>query len=383
VRVLAAILFIAAGAAADDSVDPFVSFGSLDRAFVVLDEPAEFIEQWSQPGPNEDLDVLDAALGEIFPDGLDRSERGILRILSWTAQRIRLQSSAEHAGSGVIRQGYSNCYGMARAFVALCQRAGWPARINSLHNFELMPSHNMAEVHYAGAWHAFDPTYAVFFYTRPEYDGEGEVPSMRALLATAARGAHGFQTARELWTGAPDGDAEPRPIPEDARYGEYPFTLRIFYETLFARGFPAALSDAAAVSFPLDLDLRETDELWIGQGDGDISDQLPRRADGTAIRHAGTPVIGKTPIPTAYQTVTFLVSEPGRYQLTYHLVPGGHHARMAAIELKSVIVERIEADEKTWSLICRIQDTQGLLLVHNRYYAAFIDAIHVRRMDGR
>lgn len=62
------------------------------------------------------------------------------------------------------------------------------------------------------------------------------------------------------------------------------------------------------------------------------------------------------------------------------MAEGSRHDRMAAVELKNVIVGHTAADANTWTLECYIQDAEAVLLVANRYHAALVDALHVQRI---
>lgn len=359
--------------------DPFVSFGSLNRAFVLFDEPQELVDSFRQQTPGEDLSIIDAKLAETFPEGARQDEAALLRMLSYVAQTTQLKFSATPLGSEVLKQGFGYCYGMALAFVALCRGAGLPARVNAFRNLEVMEAHNMAEVYYGGAWHLFDPTYGVFFYTSENFDGSGRIASLRDLAAHQTP-RYAFEVTANLWTGAFDGQVNTKRVPSETKCGEYPFTLLEFYERVFTKAFPVIPFDGVATSYPLDLDLREIDELWIGKKDGSYMDQFGREATGRYPRYFGTPVIGKSQMGTVLQTITFHVSKPGRYRLTYHMAEGSQHDRMAAVELKNVVVGRAVAEAHTWRLECYVQDTDAVLLVTNRYHAALVDAFHVERI---
>lgn len=362
--------------------DPFLSFGSLNRAFVVPVETPEYIESFRRLDPNDDPAVLDEALAKVFPEGAQADEAGVLRILSYVAQVIRLEESFTPLGSEVLKQGHAYCNGIALAFAALCRRAGLPARVNAFHNLEWMEGHNAAEVYYDGAWRFFDPTYGAFYFSQPVYGGAGYVPSLCELTANAAP-RFGFQVTRRLWQGGFDGTVDVQPIAPDAKYGDYPFTLAEFHERLFRGAFPVIPSEDAASSYPLDVDLRDTDEVWVGERDGMFMDQLGRKEAGRLPRFYGTPVIGKTRLGTAFQTVSILAREPGAYRLTYYMAPGGRHDHMAVVELKNVRVGATRAEQDAWVLECYVQDNPAVLLVANRYFFAAVDAIRIERTGGK
>ncbi len=352
---------------------PRESLGSIDRAFALPEPPPR---EFARLAPNEDTALLDAALDEIFSRPKPAaSEKTALRILAYVAQKTKLESAAARTGSEVLREGRAYCFGMARAYVALCRRAGLRARMNSLHNFHLMPAHNMAEVYYGGAWHLVDPTYATFFYTRSTCDGEGAIRSLRDVFANGGGGVHVFQVARDLWTGKYAGYQEPAPLDPEARYGQYPFTLAEFYAHLFKTAFPVVPGDYVAASFPLDVDLREANEHWIGRVDGDVMDVQPKTGGKTA-RYTGGTILGQAHVGAAFHTVTLRIAEPGRFTLTYHVL-GGRHDRIGAVALKNVVIGGITHAANTWTLTGYAQADPALLLIHNRHYATHVDAVHV------
>lgn len=357
---------------------------SLDQAYTVLDAPEsqERLEHFQTLLAGEALDVLDGVLAELFPDGVRRpGESEVLRVLSYVAQTTRLASSSRHLGSDVLSDGHAYCYGMARAFEALCRRMGLPARINAVHNFQWMQAHNMAEVYYDGAWRLFDPTYGVFFYTRAEYDGRGAIPSARALLSGRIAPDHPFQVCEELWTGAYDPDWEVRPFPKDYQYGRYEFTVMELYAHVLATAFPFVQSDLEMESFPLDIDMGDASSLTIGEVDGRLEDIDGRGPDGRYGRHRGTPFLGQLQLGPAFHTVTIRTSTPGRFRMTYHFLPQSRFDAMATVELRDVIMDTYETDRNTWSAVFKLQGDEGIFLVVNRRHTALIDAISVTRLD--
>ncbi len=270
---------------------------------------------------------------------------------------------------------------MARAFESLCRRMGLPARINGVHNFEWMQAHNMAEVYYDGAWRLFDPTYGAFFYTRPEYDGRGEIPSARAVLSGRAPTQHLFQVCEALWTGQYDVDWQVRPFPDDYRYSRYPFTIRELYDHILATTFPFVQSELEMESFLLDLAMSDADRLEIGVVDGKVEDMYGRQPDGRHSRHYGAPFLGHMRLGPAFHTVTFKAAEPGRFRVTYHLLPQSRYDDMAIVALRDVILDGYESGQHTWSAVFKLQSEMGIFLVVNRKHAAYIDAITVERIE--
>ena len=363
--------------------DPFVYYGSLDRAVATFSDTPKAIEEYAQLAEQEDRAVLDAALADIFPEGVPAlDEADILDVLSYVAQKTKLKFTATPLGSKVLQQGFAYCNGMALAFAALCQRAGLPARINSLNNFEWMQAHNMAEVYYDGSWHLFDPTYGTFFYSCPQYRDKGRIPSLQEVIAHVVEPTYILQATEKVWTGIVEVGQNIRPLAPDVACGGYTrFTLAELYEHVLSQGFPIVSRDDFAASYPIDLDLRGRDEYWIGERDGDMMDLFGKNEAGRYPRYHGVPFLGKTRLGGAYHLFVIKVREPGRFRLTYHLAPGGYHEELEVVELKDVIATSKWWTSDTWAVEFYVQEEEALLLVANRYYAAYIDALHVQRIS--
>ncbi len=358
--------------------------GALDRAFTVLDGPdtQERLEHFRTPQKGERLEILDQVLSRLFPDGLQwPGEPEILRVLSYVAQTTRLESSGRHLGSEVLAEGRAYCYGMARAFEALCRRMGLPARINAVHNFEWMQAHNMVEVYYDESWHLFDPTYGAFFYTRPEYDGMGTAASARALLSGRVAPEYAFQTCEALWTGKYDPAWKVRPFPKDLKYGQYRFTVSELYERVLTTSFPFVQSELEMESFPMNIDMGDGDSLAVGAVDGNTEDVYGRQADGQYPRYHGAPFLGHMRLGPAFHTIAFKASQPGRFRMTYHFLPQSRYDAIGTVELRDIIMDAHEAGANAWSVVFRLQSEEGLFLVVNREHAAYVDAITVTRLE--
>ncbi|NLV45920.1 MAG: transglutaminase domain-containing protein [Candidatus Hydrogenedentes bacterium] len=331
--------------------------------------------------PGERLDVLDAALARIFPKCVaNPGEREVLAVLSYVGQVLKLKSSARHLGSEVLAEGQAYCYGMARAFEALCRRMGLPARINAVHNFDYMQAHNMAEVYYGGQWHFFDPTYGVFFYDRENYDGAGRILSARELFSGSVSSRFAFMTCDPLWTGNYNPGQVPKLLPDDFRY-RGAFTLRQLYDQVLAVGFPFIQSDANTSSFPIDIDMGNTPQLAIGTVNGAFDDVEGCRENGTCPRYHGAPFLGSGSTGFVFHTLTVKSAAPARFKMTYHFLRGSRFEAMGVLELRDVIIERQESRDDTWSVWFRLQSAEGLFLAINRRDVAILDAITVERLQ--
>jgi len=357
---------------------------AMDRAFTNLEGDASpaTVESFSALPAEERLDILDAALSRVFPQGAPEAsgERETLALLAYVSQTLKLKYSARHLGSEVLAEGQAYCYGMARAFESLCRRMGLPARINAVHNFEYMQAHNMAEVFYGGGWHLFDPTYGVFFYDKEIYDGSGRIPSARELFSGAVPGRHAFMVSDPLWTGSYVPGTAPKPLPDTFRY-RGAFTLRQLYDRVLSVGFPFVQSDAGMCSFPITIDMADQMAFNLGAVNGAIEDLEGRRENASYPRYHGAACLGEGAMGGAFHTLTFKSAVPGRFRMTYHFLPGSVFTDMNTLELRDVVVERCEAGADAWTVWFRLQSTEGLFLVVNRGNTAMLDAATVTREE--
>ncbi len=353
----------------------------LDRSFVDFQESPEAVSAFRRLDPQEDLVVLDAALERIF--GAERppiNEAAVLKVLSYVPQVTRLKANSGHLGSDCLSAGKGYCYGMGWAFVALCRRLGLPARLNGLHNIGLMQAHNTAEVHYESAWHWFDPTFGTFFYTRPAYDGQGKIPSLRELMAYPARRQFCFCTANEIFTGAYQASLPVRPCPEDYMRERYSYSLLQFYERVLGQAFPIIESKQRGSTFPIDIELGSEKEVWIGTIDGQVSDMFRERAGMEYPRFRGASKIGRCRLGMIYHLITLKTSASGLYRLTYHFCKTNWIVDLQIMELKGLVVGRTWQEKDSWTVEFSVQQTEAIFLVANPRTNAAVDAIHVVRV---
>jgi hypothetical protein len=357
--------------------------GYFANAFAASEESDPEIAEYAVPAAGENTAVLDDALKAIFNGSgrPPRTEATLLEILRYVPQVTRLEFLGSPRGSDCLAAGKSFCTGMALAFTALCRRAGFPARANAFHNFEWMMAHNAAEVYYDGAWHYFDPTYGVFYYTSDTY-GEGRVPALSELLVNPALRRHAFMVTdpAHLWQAAHHPDDPLRPLPADWQYGNYDFTIGELFDQVFSRAFPVIQSENQTASFPLVCDLQSARTLEFGEADGDILDTLGRLPSGAYPVFHGWPVIGEMRLGASMLTVSIRMPEAGRCRLVLGLLPGTGPENLQAIPLRHVAAESIERSENRWILTCRVQDREGVLQIVNPGASAHCDFIRAERL---
>ncbi len=350
--------------------------GSLEPAYASLETQAEELERARHLDAREDLALLDThvhnALGAAAPA---QDEQTAFALLGYVSQRLKLGPCKARTATEYLQEGQGFCTGFATVFTALSQRAGFPARMNSFNNIELMQGHNAVEVYYAGAWHFLDPAFGAFFYSLPDYNGQGTIASLHELLTEPAARRHLFLVTTHLWEGECLPAAPPVPAPEDYLVKRYGYSLAGFYDRVFSVSFPTAESGDVACSYPMDAHLEQQTELWIGNVDGQVEDVFEKQPDGRYPRFRGASHLGKTRYQTAYHTLTLYTSGPGEYRVTYHF-SGGQHDALGVIELKNVVVKTVSETADTYSILCRVQAQEATLLVVNRKGQAYVDALH-------
>ncbi|HEO72281.1 MAG TPA: hypothetical protein ENN80_13555 [Candidatus Hydrogenedentes bacterium] len=373
-------LFMHCWAEPEDADMAKAPYQALDRGLLTIAMAVDDPDLYRDLPEQEDTDVLDCALDAIFgeaPPSAD--EEKALQILAYVPQVFGTQWSDARYGSQYLTERGGYCTGMAVAFVALCRRANLPARVVSMHNFELARGHSAAETYYEGAWHFYEPTYAMVFYTKPAYDHTGVIPSFRSLLTDKSLLDNGLRIPVPLWNEnyVKPVDAIPEPLDPSFRDAPDRPPLRESYTHKFLRSFPCVGSDEMAASYPIDIDFRETSDIWLGEVDQDDMDQFGEITEGRLPRFCGIRAIGKSRFHTAFATFFVRAPRPGRCRLSIHFLHADRkHDDLGVLELRDVVLIGIESREGVWTADLYLQDAESAFIVANRSGNAYIDAIH-------
>lgn len=388
-------------------VPPGFGKHSLDEAVVRPDEEAGDSPHYRALQAQEDRAFLDAKLAECFDQpGVPLNEESAVRLFSYVSQKLRLPLTREppayqKTATKVLQQDYVLCGGFSVVLTALWRRVGFPARQVVMDNLELFDSHTCAEVYYDNAWHFFDPTEGVFFRARA-HDGKwGPILSLRQLLISPDRAANAFGVSRDkLWSGKFDPKAPIGPLPAGQTFTNPPYErvpLHECYHQMFAESFPTARMGtlSAAQSYPVDIDLRGVQAVWVGAVDNDNEDLrgiIPNSVDPTGpvtfTRNRPPHVIGPLDLFTAFHTLFIKADRPLMCRVTYHFLPekvtgvAPDLAELGAVELKDVLVSKMERGPDTWSAEVNLRGRDAVLLVFCRKWAAHLDAIHVEVLTG-
>jgi hypothetical protein len=359
----------------------------LDRATARIRLTPEERALYAEPLPNEQPAVLDTFLDRVIPPGEPRSgERAVLRISAYLSQ-VHPSGPPEYymkTGAEVLQSGQNLCGDKATAAVALCRHLGMPARRVIFDNMVAIDSHTAVEVYYNNGWHFTDPSLGAFFYSRPSYDGGGEVLSLHELKANPQGERHAFFVGEaRLWTGEHDPGYRFEPLAPDFKPEPWQaFSPAQAYEKAFSVAFPHFRTPEMMCSYPVEITVGEDGEAWLGQPDGSSSDLThagPR--GGPFDRFSGTAILGQGDLTHVYHTVMLRTPGPGKYTLRYHFSQPQPWAQLAVIELKDVYLVDSAGDENGWTLVFRTQSDLALMLVVNRGGTAHLDAIRAGRVE--
>lgn len=168
--------------------------------------------------------------------------------------------------SKVIEDELCSCGGFSHVFCELARLAGVPARYLGTYGILDVGSHALAEAYYDGAWHLYDATFGVFFYSNKSYDGKGHILSGHEIVTQTNRPAL-MQVVHTPWQKNYEQQRTYRiqPVPEPATS----HVLNYWGEKGRKNIFPICFGDRAALTFPIDIDLSKETRFAIGEPDND------------------------------------------------------------------------------------------------------------------
>lgn len=352
----------------------------LEQAYVNLTETPAEIEAWRALPEEEDAQVLDRALFDIFGGETPAlNEETALRLLAYVPQVFETGKWVNaRYGASYLKEKGGYCVGMASAFVSLARRMGFPARMNSMHNFTAFRGHTTAEIYYENAWHHFEPTYAIVFYTNPEYDGLGRIPSFRELVYDRSLRKYCLRVPVPLWEAKYEAPKSAIPQPLDPAFAVAPEEAPLLeqYIATFNESFPCVYHDNVAALFPVALDLSAQRRIMLGDIDGDDLDQFGIRGESGWPRFAGIRTIGNTRAHAVMGLFMVRTESPGYVRLTLHFLnKEAKQDGLRIVELKDAIVGSIVSEAGKWRADFLTQSTDALLLITNPSDTAYIDAV--------
>lgn len=173
-------------------------------------------------------------------------------------------------------------------------------------------SHALAEVFYNGSWHLFDPTFGIFFYSRPEY-ADGHVLSAVEI---------------SIWPILPPmmqvlGKPWQRNYAAEASFGVKPTGKKpISHETDYwnaqthSEMFPIAFGNTSSIVFPVRLDLSAEDTHEIGKADGSWKSVYDANVADPETGYFS--IGGRTPVISHLLDVS--LPEPGHFEISLAVV---------------------------------------------------------------
>lgn len=277
------------------------------------------------PGPkdleisaDEDEAFLNGVLKSIFPEGtegLTDEQKGIA-ILRYASSALELKNNGGTA-TKIIREGYAICGGLSHVHRVLCRMVGLPSRYIGAFNLRpIMGSHAISEVYYGGKWRLLDPTFGIFFYSKTQYDGTGEIPSFHDLVTSPGRWT-AFKVVERPWIGRYDDSVRSfgvAPVEADYLKDVYRTPIMDLYRKYVAETFPVAYGHRDPVSYPVDADLRDGEEFRVGGVDANVGDVLRMVTNGTG--YVGGHYLGGN-YPPGFHTWSIRTPGPCRLRIEY------------------------------------------------------------------
>lgn len=330
----------------------------------------------------EDLAVLDETLKRIFPQGTDgiSVEDKCVEISRFVASFMKLDSNSGTA-SKAIKDGHSLCGGMARVFIMLARRLDIPARQCSAFYLPSLSNHVVAEAHYDGRWHLFDPTFGLFFYSNSEYDHHGNIISLHDLIADPSSPTP-FKLLQKPWRGSYDESSKAFGVVKaESDYMAYKYGSSIIdiYRKEMTEAFPIAYGNEL-VSLPVDATLTDKNEQWFGQIDGSYDDLTSFNDKFTTkykARYFGINYLGES-VTASYHTWLIKAAQGSTVSIEYYSTEANSPVlTIAPMRAARVIESKVEDQKVTFTL--RLDDAEAIVSIYCPKGTFMIDAMHIQK----
>lgn len=334
---------------------------------------------------DEDPAFLETVLQTIFPQGRKQlsDEEKTLEILRYVASYLKDKTTSKSRATDILRDGFSFCGGKGQVFVILARKVGIPARIVNGVYLPTLSSHVATEVFYAGNWHFIDPTFGIFFYSRPEYDQQGTIISFQELVLDASFGTP-FKVVKEPWKGEYTnrirsfGVAHIEPDFLEYKYGSSFISL---YRQELAGAYPIFSGDSSFVSYPVDADFEKQDAFFLGEINQSGDDLVRFRAKNSAeygTRYFGNWAIGQGAPAMCH---TWLIHSPPQslIQIEYYgLQPSPPKLKLFPLRTAHLVETRYEGTKTTF--LVRVIDHDAIVSVNCPKGVFEIDAMKAARI---
>lgn len=329
----------------------------------------------------EDQAFLDGVLRDIFPKGTAglSDEAKAIAIMQYISSALELKSNGGST-TKILKDGYAICGGMSHAFRILCRKMGIPSRYIGAFNLRpLMGSHAIAEVFYNNQWHLMDPTFGMFYYSRPAYDGEGHIPSFHDIVLNPEQW-HPVKVVEKPWVGTYGAEIRAfKPVPAGPDYLKDVYGTSIVdqYLKYATETFPIAYGNADPVSFPVDADLRTESEFRVGEADGDSRDVVLQALNGTT--YVGGHYLGGS-FPPGFHTWSLKTPGRSRVRITYAST-ADNPPLLRFVPLKDVRLSGYETEGKQIAFDLLILGPEAIFSIYCPEGTLVVDAIKAVRIE--
>jgi hypothetical protein len=336
----------------------------------------------SQIPNDEDLTLLDKKLKIIFPQGWENlsEEKRALEIEKFIVSDLKLQNNLGTA-TKILQDGYSGCSGMAYSFKILSRRVGLQARYSAIFNTPGQGGHNLTEIYYDKGWHLFDPTFGVFVYSDENYDGLGHILSMQEVRKNFKAGFI-QQIVDTPWLGnyndAKTFTIKPVALNYLTQYNSQENqNFDIYWRNEIKSSFPVAYGTQNWVSQPINIDLQNSSEFWIGSRDNNPSD-----IDMNTDRFHGSSYLGKSrDTPGVYNTFNVKINTPQDIIVRYWTLEKNPAVNLNIVRLRGVQYFGVDNFSDHVDIRLRITDSPGLFMVILDKGIVVNDAIEIVKTD--
>jgi hypothetical protein len=196
----------------------------------------------------------------------------------------------------------------------LARVAGLPARYLGLFGIPSTGSHALAEVHFGGDWHLFDPTFGVFFYSNPDWDGTGHILSASDIITSRQRPTM-MQVVEKPW--GRDYHQQRGFAVRTLLDPPTSHVLTYWGEKGRRTMFPVAFGNDAIISVPLEVNLQSKPVFTLGERTGRWLDTWLKCIDDP---RNGYFFVGGT-CPTILHCVRMKSTAPARLTVRYVATP--------------------------------------------------------------
>lgn len=333
---------------------------------------------------NEDTEFLDLQLKKIFPNGYSKfnDEYKAIEILRFISSYLKLKQNTGTA-TEILKDQIAFCGGMALSFKILTRRVNLPSRYIGTFNLPHMSNHAAVEVYYNNSWHYFDPTFGIFFYSKKDYDGNGNVVSFKKLTSFPDKYSP-IKVVENPWKGYYSTSIKQFGMqgvgPSYMKY-HYKKSLLEIYKANLNKNFPVAFSTGKSISMPVDVDLENRQLYEIGKKDkkhSDLSNMSKRYAGFYYLSNGpGIPYYHK---PYCYHTWFVKTKENKYLELEYSFISG--NGNIVVEPLKGLIVVDTLQEKNKFKLVFRTVDNEIAFKVYVKMGTWNIDYMNIKYIAG-